>query len=214
MDWCRPSLKCLQTVVKVLPISRLTVALEDSERQGMEITRLRILTDGTIVTNQEHQSYPEGTALYQAFRSGQHVLYTADSPEIEALSDLRSLYFQYGERASLLIPLFSAEGPLGALHMGSDHDSAALFEENRSLLVRMAKLAAVAIDNARLFNQAMNLQTFNQSVVQSIQQGIVVLDNSGRILSINGAYPVDQRLHAPAVWLGHAGCAAARSVRL
>ncbi|HUN08496.1 MAG TPA: GAF domain-containing protein [Aggregatilineales bacterium] len=175
----------VQTVVKVLPISRLTVALEDSERQGMEITRLRILTDGTIVTNQEHQSYPEGTALYQAFRSGQHVLYTADSPEIEDLSDLRSLYFQYGERASLLIPLFSAEGPLGALHMGSDHDSAALFEENRSLLVRMAKLAAVAIDNARLFNQAMNLQTFNQSVVQSIQQGIVVLDNSGRILSIN-----------------------------
>jgi PAS domain S-box-containing protein len=175
----------LQTVIKVLPLARMTVALEDSERQGMEITRLRILTDGTVITNQEHQGYPESTALYQAFRSGQHVLYNAESPEIEDLSDLRSLYFQYGERASLVIPLFAAEGPLGALHLGSDHDSTALFEENRSLLVRMAKLAAVAIDNARLFNQAMNLQTFNQSVVQSIQQGIVVLDNSGRILSIN-----------------------------
>jgi PAS domain S-box-containing protein len=174
-----------QTVVKVLPLARMTVALDDSEHQGMEIIRLRLLTDGTVTTNSEHQAYPEGTAIFQAFQSGQHVLYTAESPEIEDFSDLRSLYFQYGERASLVIPLFSAEGPLGALHLGSDHDSGPLFEENRSLLVRMAKLAAVAIENARLFNQAMNLQTFNQSVVQSIQQGIVVLDNSGRILSIN-----------------------------
>src|SRR5262249_34820127 len=59
------------------------------------------------------------------------------------------------------------------------------FDEFRPLLKRMANLSAVSIQNAQLFNQAINLQGFNESVLESIQQGIVVLDKSGRILSVN-----------------------------
>src|SRR5688500_16078384 len=73
------------------------------------------------------------------------------------------------------------------MQFGSDTQNAEGFEEYRQLLKRIANLAAVAIQNARLFNQAVNLRLFNESVVDSIQQGIAVLDRTGRIVSINNA---------------------------
>src|SRR5262249_36537706 len=76
-------------------------------------------------------------------------------------------------------------GVLGVIHLGSDTPGEQRFGEFRPLLKRMANLTAVSIQNAQLFHQAINLQGFNESVVESIQQGIVVLDKSGRILSVN-----------------------------
>ncbi|MBA3873816.1 MAG: GAF domain-containing protein, partial [Anaerolineae bacterium] len=90
-----------------------------------------------------------------------------------------------GEKTSLIIPLMTGGKALGAMHIGSDQTDTSAFDEFRPLLKRISNLAAVSIQNAHLFNQALNLQNFNESIVESIQQGIVVLDKSGRILSIN-----------------------------
>ena len=89
------------------------------------------------------------------------------------------------EKTSLVVPLMTAGQRLGAIHFGSDLKQAFGFTEFRPLIRRMANLAAVAIQNTRLLEDALNLRQFNESVVQSIQQGIVVLDKSGHIISIN-----------------------------
>src|SRR5690606_19168948 len=86
---------------------------------------------------------------------------------------------------TLIMPLVAGGERLGALHLGSDLMQAFGFAEFRPLLRRMANLAAVAIQNARLLEHAVELRQFNESVVQSIQQGILVLDKSGRIMTIN-----------------------------
>jgi PAS domain S-box-containing protein len=49
----------------------------------------------------------------------------------------------------------------------------------------MVNLGAVAIQNTRLLDNAVNLREYNESVVESIQQGIIVLDKSGRIRTLN-----------------------------
>ncbi|MCU0475703.1 MAG: GAF domain-containing protein [Anaerolineae bacterium] len=53
------------------------------------------------------------------------------------------------------------------------------------LLEIFAYQAANAVESTRLYTQAVSLRVLNESVVNSIQQGIVVLDTSARILTIN-----------------------------
>src|SRR5690606_29393994 len=115
---------------------------------------------------------------------GHDYLYHADDGFVQQYEDLRSLVAE-GERTSLIVPLITGGLCLAAMHLGSDQESAGGFEEYRSLLKRIANLSAVAIQNARLFKQAVNLRLFNESVFQSIQQGILVLDRDLRILTIN-----------------------------
>lgn len=125
----------------------------------------------------------EHTALGRSMRNSAEYVYTRQN-DISSYKDLTEWY-QQGERVSLVLPLSAGGEMLGAIHFGSYQDRNADSADFKNLLARVAKLTAVAIQNARLFNQAVNLQSFNESIVESIQQGIVVLDRSGRVISFN-----------------------------
>ena len=45
--------------------------------------------------------------------------------------------------------------------------------------------AAIALENARLYQETLGLQSFNEAIIQSIQQGIVVLDRNMKIRTVN-----------------------------
>jgi PAS domain S-box-containing protein len=170
--------------LRMLPFMRMTITLLDSEQQGFDIIRVTVKPDSSFVIGRERRPTLEGTALGRTFEEGQDYLYHANDGFVQQYEDLRSLYAE-GERTSLLIPLITGGLCLGAMHLGSDATDAFGFEEHRALLKRIANLSAVAVQNARLFNQAVNLRLFNESVFQSIQQGILVLDRNLRILTIN-----------------------------
>src|SRR5690606_24115094 len=170
--------------LRLLPFSRMTFTLLDSEQQGFDVIRVTVKPDNALVIRRERRANLEGTALGRTFEEGHDYLYHADDGFVQQYEDLRSLVAE-GERTSLIVPLITGGLCLGAMHLGSDQENAGGFEEYRSLLKRIANLSAVAIQNARLFNQAVNLRLFNESVFQSIQQGILVLDRDLRILTIN-----------------------------
>ncbi|MDX2161825.1 MAG: GAF domain-containing protein [bacterium] len=169
--------------LRLVPFNRMTMALLDTDGQGFDLLRATVAPDGALNTARERRSTLSHTALARTFETGREFLYS-DRDEATAYDDLRSWWAE-GESTSLFVPLVTGGISLGAMHFGADHESAAAFDENRDLLKRIANLSAVAVQNARLFNQALNLRAFNESVVQSIQQGIVVLDPSARILTIN-----------------------------
>ncbi len=168
-------------IARLLTFKRLTVALLDAENVGYNLTRVTLQEDGTITVGLDHRPTLDGTMLGEVYRTGMDTLYLDNAPEFEDLRSLRHL----GERTTLVLPLITGGLVLGAMHIGSDGDDAETFNAFRPLLQRIANLLAVAIQNARLFNQAVNLRLFNESVVQSIQQGIIVLDMDGVILTLN-----------------------------
>lgn len=169
--------------LRLVPYNQMTMALAATEGGGYEILKITINNDGALVTHTEHRSHIEGTALQRAVLDGQDTLYLASDSSGQGYADVQA-WQQQGEQISLVLPLIAGQA-LGALHIGSNETDGSHFETFRPLLKRITNLAAVAVQNARLFNRALNLQNFNESVVESIQQGIVVLDKSGRILSIN-----------------------------
>jgi PAS domain S-box-containing protein len=53
------------------------------------------------------------------------------------------------------------------------------------LLESLASAAAIAVENGRLYEESDRLRAFNQNIVQSIQEGIVLLEESGQITFVN-----------------------------
>lgn len=170
--------------LRLLSFSRMSMALLDNEQQGFDLITVGVQPDNALVVGRDRRSSLARTALGRTFENAQDFLYTAGDAEMRDFEDLRTWSAQ-GEQVALIVPLVSGGVVLGALHIGSDSRQTEGFEEYRPLLKRIANLTAIAVQNARLFNQAVNLRLFNESVVQSIQQGIVVLDRSGRVITVN-----------------------------
>ena len=170
----------------MLPLSRLTLALAGTEDQPFEYIKVvpNAKKPNTMDVTQEQRKTLEGTALGLAFTEHKDHLYTLNDAEVKQYADLKAWY-TLGEQSSYIVPLIAGGECLGVLHVGSREHRTLVESEMQGLVSRTAQLVASSVQNARLFNQAVNLQILNRSVVESIQQGIVVLDHSGRIITVN-----------------------------
>jgi PAS domain S-box-containing protein len=88
--------------------------------------------------------------------------------------------------AMLSVPLRTNHGAVGviqALHTEADRFQPA----DRALLEPLAAAAAIAIDNARLYQETDRLRAFNENIIRSMQEGILLEDAAGVITFINPA---------------------------
>ncbi len=89
-------------------------------------------------------------------------------------------------RAQLAIPLKVGDKVVGVLNVESEGLDAFGLEEEL-LLTTLADVAAVALENARLFAEIAELRQFHENIVQTLAEGVVLLDAAGRITFINHA---------------------------
>jgi PAS domain S-box-containing protein len=171
-------------VYRLAHFTQTTAALIDDEQGLFDIYKVDVESEEKITISRETWSSLQFTALGRTVDNGQDYLYHSNDKEVEQFNDLRS-YCQGDGWMAIVLPLVAGGRRIGALLVGGSIAPDIRVKELRSLVKRMANIASVAIENARLFTDAVNLRLFNESVVQSIQQGIVVLDKSGRIISVN-----------------------------
>ncbi len=171
-------------IQKLAPYQRMTFALQDPEQNSFQVLTVTPGDGDVLNVQRERRADLQRTALGRAYLSKADILYTGDDTVDIDFEDLRT-WRNEGERTSLIVPLITGGLVLGAIHVGTNEQSENTYEAVRPLVRRIANLAAVALQNGRLFNQAINLRLFNESVVDSIQQGIVVLDSSGLIMTVN-----------------------------
>ncbi len=171
---------------RLVPFNRMNVALLNVDDTGFEVLNVTANADKSFTIVRESRTSLGNTVLSRSYRERADYLYlTSEDPEWLVYDDLRE-WKDYGEHSALVLPLLTGGEALGVIHIGSDDRNPHQLVEYRGLLKRMGQLVASTIQNARLFDQAVNLQVLNESVVESIQQGIVVLDNNTRIITING----------------------------
>jgi GAF domain-containing protein len=140
----------------------------------------------------------EDTAMGLVIREGVgRVYHLTDESVASEYTDLQA-WRESGERTALLVPLVAGGRVIGALHMGSELAEAFGFEEQLPLVSRMAGLTAIAIENARLFQEAIDRERFSaalsrvgQSVNAMLDMASVletVCEESIAILEVEGAY--------------------------
>jgi PAS domain S-box-containing protein len=168
----------------LVSFDRLTLVLVNDQDEAFDYLRVTFNEEGDPELNENQHSTLERTALGRTYNEREVQTFTAADVEVKNYDDLRTWYGQ-GEKSTIILPLASGGTSLGALHLGSNDPQLMIGQDVRQVLLRTSQIVASTVQNARLFNQTMNLQILNRSVVESIQQGIVVLDSSGHIISIN-----------------------------
>ncbi len=171
-------------IVQILPFARMTFVLRTPD-DAFDFSHVISRSDGDFDVLHDLRQHLGDTAIHRTLTESRDYLYTADDVELEKYSDLREWHTN-GDAATLILPLQTGGESLGVVHIGVTASHTAELREFRQLLRRMAQFVASSVQNARLFDQAVNLQILNESVVQSIQQGIMVLDNLGKLISVNG----------------------------
>lgn len=89
-------------------------------------------------------------------------------------------------RSELAIPLKVGQRVIGVLNVESEKPAAFGPEEER-ILTALADVAAVALENARLFSEVEELRRFNEEIVNTLAEGVVLVDPQGRITFANPA---------------------------
>jgi PAS domain S-box-containing protein len=90
----------------------------------------------------------------------------------------------YELRSILSVPLRTTQGVLGAIQV-VDTQIGRFTGADLALVEPLAATAAVAIENARLYEEANRLRAFNENIVHSIGEGIALVGADGRLLFMN-----------------------------
>jgi PAS domain S-box-containing protein len=120
--------------------------------------------------------------------------------------DLLEPVRELGLRSSLVVPLTARGGTVGALALATTRESGRTLDEgDLELAAEVARRAAVAVDNARLFHALEDQSRLTTTITDSAASALFMLDTSGRATYMNPAAEAmtgwtvdelrDQRLH-------------------
>ncbi len=87
-------------------------------------------------------------------------------------------------RSILTVPLWAKQGVIGVLQV-VDRAVDRFKPMDLGLVEPLAATAAIAIENARLYEEAEGLRAFNENIVQSMEEGILLEDATGHITFTN-----------------------------
>ncbi len=104
----------------------------------------------------------------------------------DASQDPRYISGSLSNRSELCVPLKVGKKVLGVLNAESQ-ELDAFSPTDRKLLEALADVAAIALENARLFREIRRLKEFNESIVQNVSEGIVIENAEGVLTFVNPA---------------------------
>jgi PAS domain S-box-containing protein len=87
-------------------------------------------------------------------------------------------------RSILCVPLRARKDVVGVLEL-VDTEAHRFKTTDLTLVEPLAATAAIAIENARLYQETDRLRAFNENIVQSMDEGILIYDPAGHITFIN-----------------------------
>jgi PAS domain S-box-containing protein len=179
-------------LIEMIPFTNMTVGLLEVGNAGaLTVLKVNISPRGIVQVQELPKQAMDNTVLGATVMNiSPRIYYSSDWEALPSDAPERNLvdlaeWFSKGERTILLVPILAGGRAVGALHMGSTFAQAVGFTEQLPLVSRIANLMGVALENASLLQRTRELQSFTGSVLESIQQGIVVMDNEMKIRTIN-----------------------------
>ena len=134
---------------------------------------------------------PERSAVNQVLRTGEGLLIPQVTDEMlvagavsdEHLRDLREL----GMQSVITVPMRARGRSLGAMTLITEVGGRVYDEGWLRLAESVAALAALAVDNTRLYGELEHSRSHFESILGSIPEGITVQSDDGRLVYVNDA---------------------------
>lgn len=181
--------RVLDTAVEVLGAQRGFVMIADERSGALDLAAMHGLDRASLDSDEMRPSH---TAVARVFESGE-TLVTTDAqsdPRFSAQLSVRLLNL----RSIICVPLTSKARRIGVVYLDSRVTPGLFTPQDPSLLLAFANQAALAIENARLFNdqraqlrEIVWLEELQAKVLASITNGVITVDAGGTITTFNAA---------------------------
>ncbi|MEA3493653.1 MAG: ATP-binding protein [Candidatus Margulisiibacteriota bacterium] len=86
---------------------------------------------------------------------------------------------------SVWVPIISKEELIGIIALGNKLSGDIFSTEDIGLLSTLGNQTAVALDNARLYDEVVNMKDYNEEILQSMVTGVMTVDTRGKIVTFN-----------------------------
>ena len=124
---------------------------------------------------------------------GRHTVMLDESASVRRHPD-EEVAFWRNDGIHCFVPCVSEEGTIAVLALGAKTSGEPLSSEDVALLAAVAGQVATAIENGRLYTQLQvkasevdRIRKFNENIIESLNDGLVVLDLEDRVLRWNAA---------------------------
>ena len=145
----------------------------------------------TVVSNYGMTTDSLGSQLAYGEGAMGHVAKTREMVIIEDYREWRGRADSYAEidaRAVVVAPLLMGDRPVGAMNVWHEDPSRRFDQEDLNLLNLFGQQAAIAITNARLFQEARRQKEYFESIMRNSPVAIVALNLDGDVVSTNPAF--------------------------
>ncbi len=110
---------------------------------------------------------------------------TRGSAEIDLRSDEREVYERLGPKSYMIVPLMARGRTIGALTLLTTREGRHYTEADLDFAEHLGRRFALAIDNARLYDEAESARAMLDTLFRSVPVGLAILDADLRVVRAN-----------------------------
>ena len=178
----------MDTIIRLTGAERAFLMLRNDDKK-LEIRVARNWEEESVDAS---DSAVSRTVIDRVVESGEPIL-TSDAQEDTRFSVQESV-ISYNLRSILCLPLIVKEELIGVIYADNRIQSGVFTEKERDLLIDFSNQAAIALENARLFEnvrqtlkEVTDLKILMENVFSSIASGVITADLQEKILLCNQA---------------------------
>ena len=181
--------RVLDIAVDVLGAQRGFVMIANGQSGALKLAAMHGLDQAAL---DSEEMRPSHSAAQRVFESGETLITTdaQSDPRFNAQLSVRLLNL----RSIICVPLTNKARRIGVVYLDSRVTPGLFTPQDPGLLIAFANQAALAIENARLFNDQRSqlreivwLEELQAKVLSSITNGVITLDARGTITTFNDA---------------------------
>jgi two-component system NtrC family sensor kinase len=186
LDIDRLGERLVSRIRETFAIDRMALMLADEASGDYQVIRAEGFNDITVTSISRASQVAANLAGGVALSLDDPRLHGALPPEELAFWRMRGVHY--------FVPCVAKGGTIAVLALGQRNLGEPLSSEDMGLLAAVGSHVAVALENGRLYRQLQlkagelqRLQEFNENIVESLDDGLVVEDLNGRVLRWNRA---------------------------
>jgi adenylate cyclase len=178
----------MDTIIRITGAERAFLMLKNKDEE----LEIRVARNWEAESVASSESALSRTIINRVVLSGEPIL-TTDAQDDERFSAQESVV-SYNLRSILCLPLLAKDRLTGVIYADNRIQSGIFTEKERDLLVDFANQAAIALENARLFEsvrqtleEVTELKNLMDNVFASIASGVITADLEENVLLFNRA---------------------------
>jgi adenylate cyclase len=172
--------KVMSEATRMLNAERSTLFLND-EKKGELFSKVGMGLDAIVIRFPNHMGIAGAV-----FQSGE----TINIPH--AYADLRfnpsfDKKTGYFTRSILCVPVINKSGKTIGVTQVLNKRGGSFTQQDESRLMAFTAQVSIALENAKLFDDIQNMKNYGESMLESMSNGVITLDEDGKIVTCNTA---------------------------